>query len=423
MMKRIIPYLFIASYFFAFLIKEWNFNILAYDRLYPQILFLSGVNFLSLIYFYQKDQLKGLVDKSVKNKLVISYLIFLFFSLISIMFAENIPEGIIKFSFYLTLFFSFIFAYCFSLIIGKSFIKYLIVLFTASILIESLSVVISSISLKFFQNMAVERTLSIRGFAGNINITAFSICLKLPVLMYILYNYKSKYEKYISLIALFFSFSALFILLSRGAFISMFVVTGLFLILKTKRRTIPRSISLFSIIIISSVLVQTTILDNNLITERVNSINIDRSDDSVNERLRYYSHAIESIKKNPFTGVGIGNWKLKSIDYDNQDIRSYIVPFHTHNDILQIGAEIGILGLLSYVFLMLYPLIITFKKILNRVSSDYDIIVLLMIISYGIDSMLNFPISRAISHMNFIFILIFFIHIQTVINNRSNEVY
>ena len=68
--------------------------------------------------------------------------------------------------------------------------------------------------------------------------------------------------------ALFFSFSALFILLSRGAFISMFVITGLFLIMKTKRRTIPRSISLFSIIIISSVLVQTTILDNNLISER-----------------------------------------------------------------------------------------------------------------------------------------------------------
>ena len=422
-MKRIIPYLFIASYFFAFLIKEWNFKILAYDRLYPQILFLSGVNFLSLIYFYQKDHLKGLVDKTVKNKLVISYLIFLFFSLISIMFAENVPEGVIKFSFYLTFFFSFIFAYCFSLIIGKSFIKYLIVLFTASILIESLTVVISSINLKFFQNMAVERTLAIRGYAGNINITAFSICLKLPVLMYMLYNYKSKYEKYISLFALFFSFSALFILMSRGAFISMFVITGLFLIMKTKRRTIPRSISLFSIIIISSVLVQSTILDNNLISERVNSINIDRSDDSVNERLRYYSHAIESIKKNPFTGVGIGNWKLKSIDYDKQDIKSYVVPFHVHNDILQVGAEIGILGLLSYVFLLLYPLTITLKKIINRISDDYDIIVLLMIISYGIDSMLNFPISRAISHMNFIFILIFFIHIQTVINYRSNEVY
>ena len=422
-MKRIIPYLFIASYFFAFLIKEWNFKILAYDRLYPQILFLSGVNFLSLIYFYQKDHLKGLVDKTFKNKLVISYLIFLFFSLISIMFAENVPEGVIKFSFYLTLFFSFIFAYCFSLIIGKSFIKYLIVLFTASILIESLSVVIPSISLKFFQNMAVERTLLIRGFAGNINITAFSICLKLPVLMYILYNYKSKYEKYISLFALFFSFSALFILLSRGAFISMFVITGLFLIMKTKRKTISRSISLFSIIIISSVLVQKTILDNNLITERVNTINIDRSDDSVNERLRYYSHAIESIKKNPFTGVGIGNWKLKSIDYDKQDIKSYVVPFHAHNDILQVGAEIGVLGLLSYLFLMLYPLTITLKKIINRISGDYDIIVLLMIISYGIDSMLNFPISRAISHMSFIFILIFFIHIQTVTNYRSNEIY
>ena len=38
-------------------------------------------------------------------------------------------------------------------------------------------------------------------------------------------------------------------------------------------------------------------------------------------------------------GTGLGNWKIKSIDYDSKDIVGYIVPYHAHSDFIQLGAE------------------------------------------------------------------------------------
>ena len=41
--------------------------------------------------------------------------------------------------------------------------------------------------------------------------------------------------------------------------------------------------------------------DSNIINDRVSSINIDREDESIDERLRFYSAAVKSISKNPNT--------------------------------------------------------------------------------------------------------------------------
>ena len=163
-MKKIIPFIFIATYFFAFLIKEWNFSILAYDRLYSQIFFISIINFLSLVYISYNKGFRELISKSLQNKLIISYLIFLGFCLISFISAENISESIVIFSFYSTFFLTFIFSYYFSLLIGKEFIKYLLILIAAASFIESVSIIYSAIDVKFIRSMVVERTLDIRGF-------------------------------------------------------------------------------------------------------------------------------------------------------------------------------------------------------------------------------------------------------------------
>ena len=73
-------------------------------------------------------------------------------------------------------------------------------------------------------------------------------------------------------------------------------------------------------------------------------------DGSVNQRLRFYKHALTSISKNLFFGVGIGNWKLVSIAYDSKDIKQYIIPYHAHNDFLQIASESGVLASIFYIF-------------------------------------------------------------------------
>ena len=78
---------------------------------------------------------------------------------------------------------------------------------------------------------------------------------------------------------------------------------------------------------------------------RASTISISTNDGSVNQRLRYYEDVLTHISSNPIFGVGIGNWKLTSIDYDKADITGYIVPYHAHSDFIQLGAELELLDL------------------------------------------------------------------------------
>tara|TARA_Y100000590_G_scaffold436438_1_gene556993 strand:+ start:42 stop:1316 length:1275 start_codon:yes stop_codon:yes gene_type:complete len=422
-MKKILPFVFIVTYFFAFLIKEWNFSILAYDRLYPQILFISIINLLSLFYVSYNNAFSKLISNSLKNKLILSYLTFLGFCLISFISAENIPESIAIFSYYLTCFFTFIFIYYFSLLIGKHFINYLFILIATASFIESTSVIYSAIDVRFFQSMAVERTLDIRGFAANINISAFSIVIKLPVLMYMLYKFDSQKLKYLSIVLLFTSFSALFLLLSRGAFVAMILIVLLFILINANKAYLHKLVVLLSIIAISGYSVQKILLtqNENQIIDRISAISINRTDDSINERLGYYGHALQSIKKNPLIGIGVGNWKMKSIDYAGKTMTAYTVPYHAHNDLLQIGAEIGLPGLFFYVFLMAYPFLVCVKRIVRKEYTANELIIFLMLSTYIIDSMLNFPVSRPITHVLFLFILVLFSHLHDKINIKQYE--
>ena len=57
---------------------------------------------------------------------------------------------------------------------------------------------------------------------------------------------------------------------------------------------------------------------------------------------------VEHILNNPIVGSGLGNWKLVSILYDKEFINGYVVPYHMHNDFIQIGTELGIPGFFMY---------------------------------------------------------------------------
>ena len=67
------------------------------------------------------------------------------------------------------------------------------------------------------------------------------------------------------------------------------------------------------------------------------------------------------MKSNPIFGTGLGNWKIKSIDYDSQDIEGYVVPYHAHSDFIQLGAELGLFGFLSYLGIFFLTIFFAFK--------------------------------------------------------------
>ena len=96
-------------------------------------------------------------------------------------------------------------------------------------------------------------------------------------------------------------------------------------------------------------------------------------------------------------------YKLKSIEFDKENITKYIVPGHTHNDFLEILIELGIIAFLSFllVFILLFRLV--FKNFFKKGSLIFYPIGLFLII-YFLDSNLNFPMTRPVSFIFFCFI-------------------
>ena len=132
--------------------------------------------------------------------------------------------------------------------------------------------------------------------------------------------------------------------------------------------------------------------------KRISTIRVTNSDDSISARLRYYSHVIEEIKESSIFGVGLGNWKLKSIKYDALNIKGYVVPYHAHSDFIQLGAELGVIGFLLYLGIFIWAIFYVFRIILKSNITDKEKIFLFLLIlslgSYTIDANLNFPIAR-----------------------------
>ena len=94
-----------------------------------------------------------------------------------------------------------------------------------------------------------------------------------------------------------------------------------------------------------------------------------------------------------------------SIDYDSQNIKSYIVPYHLHNDFLEIACELGLLGLIAYMLFFLGPLKNIFFNLKRKVNVSISFTLLMCGVIYFIDSNLNFPMHRPISIVFFIFII------------------
>jgi O-antigen ligase len=152
------------------------------------------------------------------------------------------------------------------------------------------------------------------------------------------------------------------------------------------------------------------------VLNRAASISLSTNDGSVNQRLRYYKQGLQQFKENPLMGVGLGNWKLNSIEYDKNDISGYVIPYHAHNDFIQILAEQGFFGMFFYLMIFLSTLAFIFK---NKILDSYDtrfVVLLSMILVFILDSMLNFPIARPINQIQIMLVLS-----SVIINKIDNE--
>tara|TARA_B110000977_G_scaffold134864_1_gene171618 strand:+ start:571 stop:1839 length:1269 start_codon:yes stop_codon:yes gene_type:complete len=406
-------------------------NMEAIDKVVTQWLYLNVLNTIILATLFT---LKIDIKKYFLNKSSLLFTLLFLWSLLSIFFTINKVESLVVLSQLFALTISFIILLiCFSKI--ENAFKYFSTIISFYLIIELIRIYLPFSNSDFDLSLIFKRSSYFLGFAANVNITAFSILYKIPFFIYTIFNLKKiKTAGLIFLCLIVFSlvfFASGTLNSTRGAILTYSLLSPVLLVLATilyfklkQKRLLIISLTYFLALVlsfpinsfVSDYLDQSESNLSNRVSSLVSLVDEEKEvDTSINQRLAFYSQALKHISENPIFGTGIGNWKIKSIDTNKENIIGYQVPYHVHNDFLEIATEIGLIGLALYL-LLLYN---GFKKVVfktwnivfsrNPLDQNYImwITAFLYFLIFVIDSNLNFPFSRPIVIIILITILAF----------------
>ena len=396
--------------------------ISAADKVVPQILYLNLVNLSAIIYvaFILKKNIFKELAESLKNIGSIFFFLFFIWSSITLINSINLSESISTLGEVFTHMVSFIFLIYFISKISniKSVFFYII---TSLVIIETVSVIGPYLYEIINIGSPNQRGQIYRGYTGNINVLAYILLIKLPFLVYFQIIKQGNYRINFFLISLIvFIISAIFA--TRSAILSLFIISilmSLFFIYirnQEKKSTIKSSFRvLFKVLIFPVLLgliinnIESRIFDTTSFQSRLSTLNNIAEDTSLSQRLRYYGHALQSFTEKPILGKGIGSWEYESIKYEKQEMQNYVVPYHAHNDFLELLAETGLLGVIFYFGIIVLVCFNLLKKILDKESGYesklFSSFLIISFIVYLIDASFNFPFDRAIQQMHLIFLL------------------
>ena len=135
---------------------------------------------------------------------------------------------------------------------------------------------------------------------------------------------------------------------SRGAWLTLTIVLPLvsfrYIFKSKKNLTIALAIVL---IIVGS------IASSQEYRQRAMSISNITTDISNADRIRVWESAFYMIKDNPIAGVGLGEFrKVYNSGYRTKETVQDMV--HSHNNIIQIWAETGTIGIFGFLYMSLY---------------------------------------------------------------------
>jgi len=246
---------------------------------------------------------------------------------------------------------------------------------------------------------------------GQKNWTSNYVALISPIVFPFFLLEQIKKVKIIYFIILSIIYITLMICQSRGIWISICVTLIITLcpIIKFNFSKIFKKNKKWLILLMFTFLIITIIYstDNPLnksaitVTERAIST-FDEQDPSINTRLLIWNTTLSMIKDKPILGSGIGSFKMNYLNYQAEHLKDnpYNAKYYSnareaHNEYLQIGAELGIIGLGIFllIFFIFFLMII---KYFNQEKNDRKKIIVfglsLGVICFLIHSLFTFPL-------------------------------
>ena len=398
------PSNFVSSLFIlAFLCVGFVPNWQAVDKIAPQWLYLSILNFVCGIFLYlNRKNFQERFVAVLTSAMSLCYMGFVLWAGLSYFYAINSTEVLVNLVRHLNTLFMFLHLGLLLFNI-KDKNRLLSLAIMAILSIEVYSVLDQA--MQMYKSGGIIPG-NLKGVTANRNITAFSIAIKIPYVLYLILRTHKFWIKIAYALLILLSLFCLSMIQSRASFVAA-VLIGVLLIAWTyfqyfKSREwkvfVFNSFYWFPLLL-ALLLNQVLIADKGAdALSRAATISVSTNDGSVNQRLRYYEDVLTHFSEHPFLGVGIGNWKLSSIHYDRKDISGYVVPYHAHSDFIQLGAELGILGFLLYfgVFLLgaYFAFVLLFRSDLDPDNQWFVFLLITALGVYFIDANLNFPIAR-----------------------------
>ena len=397
--SNFLPSLFIIG----FLLVGFVPNIEAVDKIAPQWLYLSILNlFCGLFLFMNRKSFKERLLAVLTSYMSLTYMGFVLWAALSYFYAINPTEVLVNIVRHFNTLFMFL--HLGILLYNIKDKNRLLSLAIMAILSMEVYAVLEQ-ALEMYKAGGIIPG-NLKGVTANRNITAFSIAIKIPYVLYLILRTPKLWIKIAHAFLILMCLFSLSMIQSRASFVAAALI-GVLLLLWTgfnylKTRSIKEfSLNLFYLLplILALVLNQILISDKGAdALSRAATISVSTNDGSVNQRLRYYEDVLTHITNNPVLGVGIGNWKLTSIDYDKEDISGYIVPYHAHSDFIQLGAELGFVGFFLYLgvflFAAYFAFVVLFKSNLDKDKKWFVFLLITALGVYFVDANLNFPIAR-----------------------------
>ncbi len=252
---------------------------------------------------------------------------------------------------------------------------------------------------------------SIISTIGNVNYVSNYLASILPILIMGILVSKKKTLKFFSVISLILSFFTVLIGQTRSVYFALFI--SLVLMLATgilnKKIRIFLSIKYKQVILVLLAITMSILLfifppgipdDQKPFYKmfgRVSSVvSADFETGSAYQRQLEWQTGMEMFKTSPVIGLGLGSYKLLSTDYQEKFTASegkyyghFDKPYEAHSDIVQILSETGIIGMILFVFFIVY----IFKEGIKRILKGNFIILsyLSVIMVILIHSFTEFP--------------------------------
>lgn len=253
------------------------------------------------------------------------------------------------------------------------------------------------------------------GLFGNVNYFAEYMIVPLPLAISLFFATRNRTRKILLLVGILAMGGSLLLTFTRGSYLAIGIssIFMFLLYLVSQGKSFIKKQKKIFILILAIIILITFIftLPNPLnkpgttiskIKKRI-SISQFTQDYSIRRRIATWKFTIMMIKDHPLLGSGIGTFKYNSLNYqakffdqeNNRSLYPYGVADKAHNEYLQLGAEVGMLGLGIFIWLIIsyfrYGL-----RILKKLKDKYKQGILIGLMGGGmavlIDAIFGFPL-------------------------------